>query len=268
MTAQLDLYLSALAAAIRSELGDMVVAILAGGSLALDDFHTHTSDVDIALVVRAVPTHDRLAEFVRRIDHTALPCPAKGLDLIAFSHGSVGRSPPLPHAVFGFVTGRVWTSQLTGPEESADFLIDLFVLRESGRAVYGPPPTALIGRVPQELLRPLVANVIEWHRDRVHDSFHDPTGAGAVLNTCRAWRFASDGIMGSKTEGGRWAQERAMDATVIGEALAVRHTAGQKRLPRTAVLEFLTRVAGVVDEETAQEANWKDLMPDPSAGDA
>ncbi len=46
--------------------------------------------------------------------------------------------------------------------------------------------------------------------------------AGAVLNACRALRYATDGRWSSKVDAGRWALERVDDHPLIAEAFAAR----------------------------------------------
>ena len=40
-----------------------------------------------------------------------------------------------------------------------------------------------------------------------------------VLNACRAWRFAVEGVLCSKLDGGRWARDRWQQPNVIDSAL-------------------------------------------------
>ena len=155
-----------------------------------------------------------------------MPCPGKGLDLVAFNAQSIHTTPPAPEAEFAFVTGKNWRTELTGREANEDLLIDLFVLRNHGWSEYGPGPDELIGSINKDTIRTLCANVVQWHREKIHDPFHDPSGEFAVLNTCRAWRFIATGIMGSKNAGGEWALSQRSDLAVIDTALALRR-AGQ-----------------------------------------
>ena len=247
MDNKLGSYLEDLVRSVRSILRDGVNAMAVGGSIGFDDFHPDMSDVDVALFLRDAPTAAQLSTLSLHLDHRELPCPGKGLDLMAFDRESVAATPPLPQAVFGFVTGATWRTELSGAEKCADLLVDLFVLRHHGRSVFGPNPEQIIGSIDKSALRSLVADVVTWHRTRIHDPFHDPTGAFAVLNACRAWRFLSEGIMGSKTAGGEWAMARRERMPVIEGALALRFGEGIERLDQGQVLKFLD----VVDEEIA-----------------
>ena len=55
--------------------------------------------------------------------------------------------------------------------------------------------------VPPSLVLTQVADELAWAAD------HNPPEY-AVLNTCRAWRYAVDGALVSKVDGGRWAETR------------------------------------------------------------
>ena len=255
MDDKLELYLQDLARSVRSILREDVNAIAVGGSIVFDDFSPGMSDVDIALFVRDTPTTEQLSRLAVDLDHLELPCPGKGLDLTAFDGESVGATPPLPQAVFGFVTGPTWRTELSGAEKSADFLVDLFVLRHHGRSVFGPNPQQMIGSIDNSALRSLLADIVTWHRTRIHDPFHDPTGAFAVLNFCRAWRFLSEGVMGSKTAGGEWAIARRGGMPVIEAALALRCGDRTERLDQCQVLKLLDvvgrEIAGSTDAAVA-----------------
>ena len=246
MENKLALYLQDLVRSIRSILHDDVNTIAVGGSIAFDDFHPDMSDVDVALFLRDTPTTAQLSTLSVHLDNGGLPCPGKGLDLIAFDGESVGATPPLPQAIFGFVTGPTWRTELTGAEKSADLLVDLFVLRHYGRTVFGPGPRQIIGSIDKGALRSVLADVVTWHRTRIHDPFHDPTGAFAVLNACRAWRFLAEGVMGSKTAGGQWVIARRGGMPVIEAALALRCGGQIDRLDQGEVLRFLDVVDGEI----------------------
>ena len=235
---KLDTYLQDVVRSVCSILHERVSAVSVGGSIAFADFHPGMSDVDIALFLDRTPSPAQFQALVRELDHRILPCPGKGLDLMGFGR-SLRMVPPAPEALFGYVTGPTWRTELTGRETDPDFLIDLYVHREHGQSVYGIAPHQVIGPIEKKELRPLLVRVVTWHRTQIHDAFHDPTGAFAVLNACRAWRFLVDGVMGSKTAGGVWAGAHRPDLKVIDSALALRRGDRTDRLDKREVLRFL-----------------------------
>jgi len=88
---------------------------------------------------------------------------------------------------------------------------------------------------------------LDWHATRVHDPFHDPAGADAVLNACRALCFSATGRLVSKSAGARWLPGRRF-ARTVREALEWRDGRRSTPLDREAVLRFLewarARLAG------------------------
>ena len=247
MQDRLNNYLRDLTQLLLSTLQETVSAISVGGSIVYRDFQSCASDVDVAVFLSDHPSAAQLSALARQLDHCVLPCPAKGLDLVAFHTQSVESTPPTPAAAFAFVTGENWRTELTGPEKSPDLLVDLFVLRNHGRTAYGPHPRDLIGSIDERALCPLLAGIIQWHRAKIHDSFHDPTGEFAVLNTCRAWRYFITGIMGSKSAGGDWALARRQDLTVIDAALARRRSKQTGRLNKSEVLQCISAIEIEID---------------------
>ena len=238
----LNEYLQELAETICKTLQEELNAIAIGGSIVFHDFHPDVSDIDVALFLNSPPSAKQLSILAQNLDHSVLPCPGKGLDLVAFLLQSVQITPPTPEAAFAFVTGKAWRSELTGSDANPDLLIDLHVIRNHGRSLFGPDPGDFIGSIGNAELRPLLVNVVQWHRDKIHDPFHDPMGEFAVLNACRAWRFLDTKIMGSKIEGGKWALARKADLTVISEALAIRQGSRTGPLPKTSVLHCMDAI--------------------------
>ena len=245
---QLQIYLRDLTESILSTLEEAVSAVSVGGSIALRDFHAGSSDIDVAIFLDSIPSESRLSALARELDHRALPCPCKGLDLVAYLEESVRASPPTPRAEFSFVTGKNWRTELAGRETNEGLLIDLFVFRNHGWSEYGTSPGDLIGIVEDDALHPLLASVVNWHRGRIHDLLHDPTGEFAVLNTCRAWRFLVTGIMGSKSAGGEWALARRNDLTVIDAALALRRGGHTDRLDKDEVLGCMNAIESEMNQ--------------------
>ncbi len=67
----------------------------AAGSLALDAYQHGRSDIDIAIVCAdalALPVKQTIVGALR---HEALPCPARGLELVVYRQRSPGRDDPI-----------------------------------------------------------------------------------------------------------------------------------------------------------------------------
>jgi Domain of unknown function (DUF4111) len=72
----------------------------------------------------------------------------------------------------------------------------------------------------------------------------DAPGEYAVLNACRAWRFAVEGVLVSKVDGGEWALDRVRspDQELIKTALDRQRSVPGAELDQSAVGQFVRRV--------------------------
>jgi hypothetical protein len=72
----------------------------------------------------------------------------------------------------------------------------------------------VFGPVADELISAQLAAELRWGADHAPAEY-------AVLNACRAWRFADDRAIVSKTDGGQWALGRVpgADRDLISDAL-------------------------------------------------
>lgn len=119
------------------------------------------------------------------------------------------------------------------------FPIDRSILRERGVTLCGPPPKEVFGALPRRRLAKVLVDSLRWHATA-------PARADdAVLNACRAWRWAVDGVWSSKPEAGAWASAQHDAPPVVADALLARQANGQ--LDVSAVREFLQRVAAIVE---------------------
>jgi Domain of unknown function (DUF4111) len=88
---------------------------------------------------------------------------------------------------------------VTGADHPADpdLVLHGAVCREHATAVSGPPPDRVFGAVPGHRVVAAMRAELEWALDH-------PPGDYAVLNACRALRYADDGRLCSKVDGGGW----------------------------------------------------------------
>src|SRR5204863_218912 len=79
----------------------------------------------------------------------------------------------------------------------------------------GPPAREVFAEIPRSLLLPVVLESLRWHEGG------EALGDDAVLNACRALRYARYDEWSSKPASGRWALEHgAGDAATIEAAFA------------------------------------------------
>ena len=74
--------------------------------------------------------------------------------------------------------------------------------------------------MPRALMLRLLAESIRWHEEA------GAARGDAVLNACRALRYAYEGRWWSKQAAGEWAVERLSDGALASDALAVRRGTG------------------------------------------
>jgi hypothetical protein len=197
-------YLSAVADGLENVLGGDLVGVYAGGSYALGDYLPGRSDLDVAAVVRAALAPAVKPRIVGAVGEEAIHCPARELELVVYRLETVRSGAPAPDFELNLNTGAEKPLQVDhNPSEVAAhwFPIDRSVLAQAGVALRGPPAREVFAPVGFGTLAPALLDSVRWYR-RTGD---DPSDA--VLNACRALRFATDGRWSSKAEAGRWAVE-------------------------------------------------------------
>lgn len=235
---EVDDYLAELTDRLQGVLGDALLGVYAGGSYALHAYEPGRSDIDVTVVVAGALPHATKQAIVERLRHEALPCPARGLELVVYPLATSRSGGGEPGFELNLNTGAEMgfrADEEPGEIEGFWFAIDRSILREHGVPLSGPPPADLFAPIPRATLLPLVQESIRWHRDS-----DVPLGSDTVLNTCRGLRFAREGRWSSKRDAGIWAaHEPIVRAALAGE-----------ELERGAVMRFL----GAVLDEVARQA--------------
>lgn len=206
----LDESLSLYVKAATHALGDRLIGVWAGGSLALGDFDPVHSDVDLVAVTR-----DRMsvAERARvEVMHRELAGLDKSwlgrlevlylaqVDLRPDSNGLSQRVPAMEKGSFTVVDEDV----------GAEIWIYLSVLGTAGFALHGPEPRTMTQPVPAAKLRHAAAWVVErWVAGWIREPQQlEPVSFRrfAVLTCCRLlYTFATGGVA-SKPAAARWAR--------------------------------------------------------------
>jgi hypothetical protein len=216
-------YLDALVERVRALLGDELVGVYAGGSYALGGYVPGRSDLDVAVVCRERLTRLQKDELGAALRHESLPCPARGLELVVYTEAIVRSGTADPGYELNLNTGSGMPFVLsTSPEGEAHwYAIDRAIVREHGVALVGPAPADVVAPIARELLVGRVLESARWYAAHPEAARDD-----AVLNACRAWRFASEGDWTSKTDAGEWALTRLRPREAVVQALAARSGAG------------------------------------------
>ncbi len=118
------------------------------------------------------------------------------------------------------------------------FPIDRSILSRHGIAIAGPPAEEVFADMPRQALLPAILESLRWH------AAAGGTSDDAVLNACRALRFALDGVWTSKAAAGAWAAARS-PAPLVERALRIRDGGGA--LDASDVRRFLEAIADQVE---------------------
>jgi len=247
--AMLDRYLAGLVNCCRDVLGANLVGVYLQGSGAQGDYHQGKSDIDVlAVVSQPVPVQQK-QQLCARLNHSALPVPATGLDFIIVTENTVRCPAKIPQHELWFSTGETWETSVDTGGGTSEHLILFQTCRDHGRTLFGPQADQLFAQVPRPLLLNALIGVLQWHQARILDPFHDPAGQYSVLNACRAWHYAEVGRLVSKSEGGAWVIAKEPQATLAWDALAIRQGASSRALPHEVISAFLNRVVGILRSE-------------------
>ncbi len=241
-------YLRALVAAVGALLGSRVVGISLFGSAAYGAYRPGRSDLDVQVVVADDLTGDESAELARRLAHTALPCPARRLELVCYTRAAIDPATRHPRFSLNFNTGSdLAADRLTrdpAAEASHWFLLDIALGRELGRALLGPPPAQLFAPIPRRWCLEALLDSLRWH------GTNEAASANSLRNACRGWRYAATNTFGSKQAGADWARQRPDCPAAV--ATALQGTAASPLDP-AAARDFLAFVADAVNDALVRQ---------------
>jgi hypothetical protein len=231
-------YLRDLVERLRTLLEEELVGVYVGGSYALGDYDRSRSDLDVAAVVKSPLAPATKATIADAARHEALPCPARGLELVVYT--AAAAASPTTEASFELNLNTGATVPFRADVEPVAgelhwFAIDRSILRSSGIALVGPPAKDVFGSAPASALRPVLAGALRWYR-------HGGRRDDAVLNACRSLRFAAEGVWSSKAAAGRWALDAPAgteEPGLVTDALEARATGAE--LDARRVDAFLAR---------------------------
>jgi Domain of unknown function (DUF4111) len=237
-----DRYLAALTGRLRAALGPDLLAVYLIGSGVLGDYVPGTSDLDVMAVCAAPLAPAAKAAMIAPLWQRALPCPARGLELVVYAAAAVRAPGPRVPFEVNLNTGSRMAAHVSfdpAEESSHWFLLDVAIAREHGRPLAGPPPGELLGPVAREHALAALRVSLAWHAE------HESVGANTVLNACRAWRYAETAAWSSKRDAGRWALAAGIEPELVRAALE-RHAGGAATLDPAATRALLARCAAAL----------------------
>jgi Domain of unknown function (DUF4111) len=235
--------------AVAEVLNDTVGGDLVGtwfvGSVALGGYIAGHSDIDIVAVCEAALTHRQKQHVAAAIVEVSTRCPARGLEFTLYRREVAGALPVGADFEVNANGGpRMPRAIHLDPAAEPGFwyVLDRAIAHRAGVVISGPPPSELFADVPRRTLLEALSQSMAWHR------IHEKATLYSVLNACRAWRFADEGVLGSKLDGAAWARERWPDTDVIDAAVALRRGKDTAALADSAVDDLLSAVLVRLEE--------------------
>ena len=217
---EVDLYGREVAASLHDILGDALVGAYYVGSIALGGYVAGESDLDIlAVSARAIPETSK-PSVAGAVFDTTMSCPARGLEFCLYRR-EVAASSPVGADFEVNVNGGPRMDRLIRLESRGEpgfwYVLDRAIAHRCGVVICGPPPAEAFAEVSRRALLDAMIESMRWHRE------HEKATLYSVLNASRAWRFATEDVLGSKLEGAAWARERWSSPSVIDAAVNLRH---------------------------------------------
>lgn len=206
--ATINSLLTALLSAQQQVLGDTLVGLYLGGSLAAGDFAPLRSDIDFLTVTTEAVTNEVLpaleamhariteigGEWAKRMEGPYIP-----LDALRRYDPANATHPKLGTGGHFHICGH-----------GSDWIIQAHVFREQGIALAGPPVRGLIDPVGPDDLRRASAGILqEWWLPQLDEPFrlHDREyQAYATLTMCRVLYTIEQGTVAAKSTAARWAK--------------------------------------------------------------
>lgn len=239
MNADCERYLARVVEILTHVLGPALVGTYLHGSAVLGGFDARRSDLDVLAVCRRPTEPDVRAPLGELLAASGPRCPAAGLEFSLVAERTV-RHPAAAPAFELHVTTALGDAKVVdghGHDGDPDLVLHLAVCHEAGRALdAGPPAAHLFAPVPRDLVLAQLAAELTW-------GVEHGTPEYAVLNACRAWRYAVGGTLVSKLDGARWAARRcdSGDADLVATAVA-RHRGAATPLDAGRVAAFVEQV--------------------------
>jgi hypothetical protein len=191
----LDAYTSALCERLGAVAGARLVGAWLTGSHAFGDAEPGRSDVDVQAIVAGRLERDELLRIATLLDEAALPCPARGLELVVYAREDL-TDPDGPAFQLNLNSGPRMARHV-GLDPRAEprfwFTLDVSIVRQVGLALTGPPAAQAFPEPPRALVLAAAGEAIRWYAE------HDGGGA-AALAACRTLAWLVDG---------RWRSKRA-----------------------------------------------------------
>lgn len=203
--ADINRLLESLLFRMRHIFREKLVGLYLYGSLTTGDFDPESSDIDLLAATSADVSEAEFAAL--RAMHLDFECDNPGWeDRVEVAYLSVTalrtfRSKRSPIALIS--PGEPFHMK----EAGRDWLMNWYVVREQGVALFGPPADALIAPITWEEFAGCVRDYATEWGDRINDVPDRKGQAYAILTMCRALYVHMTGEQASKRQAAVWAQK-------------------------------------------------------------
>lgn len=227
------------ASATAAVSGSQLAGAYLHGSAVLGGFDARRSDIDILVVCDGPMTPAQQSAVAEALSERRLPCPGRGLELSIVTLQATRHPTAEPAFELHLTTAAEDTKVIDGHQRGGDpdLVLHFAVCRRAGRLL-GPglPAAEVFSPVPDGLVAAQLVTELRWGAEAA-------PGEYAVLNACRAWRFAADGALVSKIDGGQWALGRVHgpDRELVRNALDRQRSLPAAELDRDAVRQFVVQ---------------------------
>lgn len=239
MDADCERYLAHVIEILADALGPALVGTYLHGSAVLGGFDARRSDLDVLAVCRGPTGPDVRASIGKWLAASDTRCPAAGLEFSLVTEHTVRHPTATPAFELHVTTAAADAKVVDGRahEGDPDLVLHFAVCHDAGQVLdAGPSPAELLAPVPRDLVLAQLAAELAW-------GVEHGTAEYAVLNACRAWRYAVGGTLVSKLDGARWAARQcdSGDADLVATAVA-RHRGAATPLDAGRVAAFVEQV--------------------------
>ena len=240
--------LQAFVAAVRSALGDELVAVYLYGTGAKGQWDRTLSDLDFMVVTRS-ETADLNLEIFSPIGERYLarfPTLRNRVDAVY-----VGAATLAAFRAGGSLVELVRDAPLRRRDDAALWIRTWYLVREDGLALYGPPPTDLIPLIPDAEFATALVRYVGEIKARFPTVTDPSLRAYLVLTAARALYHLSGGPNPDKAQAAQWVtRTEPAWSGLMAEAMRTRLSGGKigfvDEPTLTAAAEFIAFVAGRV----------------------
>ena len=202
--ADIDELLSSLLRQMQRILGKKLVGLYLYGSLVTGDFDRESSDIDL-LAATSTDIDGKEFERLQKFHDDFVNKYPNWNDRIEIAYLSV--------AALRTFKSQVSKIAVISPgepfhikEAGRDWLINWWVVRECGVALFGPSPTTLIEPISKEEFLEVVQDHAKQWGEWINQMRNRPSQAYAILTLCRALYAYENGEQVSKKQAALWAQ--------------------------------------------------------------